>query len=167
MRRAILAVALGGVLLTAAACDSDADSKVAAPAPAPTSEPASTAPDYSDDTALICGRLEKIYNDDLEGFSTQIGRMIAYKEAKQPAEALQAQKAAGVALKGVGVKVQKETAVAQDPELKAAGATSAAKFVKSAADAGFYARIKTAKDWDRSIEGQMAEWLTPVAGHCH
>jgi len=169
MRRAILAVALGGVLLTGAACGSDA--KTAKPAAAPAAStspggPAGSTPDYSADTKLVCGRLEKIFNDDLEGFGTQVGKMIAYKEAKKVAEAATAQKAAGVQLKTVGAKVKKETADAQDPQLQSAGATSAAKFAKSAADTAFFDRIKTTKDLDRTIEAQMSEWLTPVAGYC-
>jgi hypothetical protein len=171
MRRAILAVALGGVLMTGAACDStgDADTTAAsAPSAAaiPSSEPASPAPDYSANTKLICGRVQKIFAKDLAGFGTQVGKMIAYKEAKQTADAKQAQKAAGAELKDVGAKVRKETAAAQDPQLRQAGATSAAKFVKTAGDATFFDKIKTTKDLDRVIERQMTEWFTPVAGFC-
>jgi hypothetical protein len=167
MRRAILALALGGILLTGAACDSDAkNTESTAAATTPSAEPTSAAPDYSDNTRLVCDKLQKIFNDDLEGFGTQVGKMIAYKEAKQAPEAARAQQAAALQLKNVGAKVKQETAVAQDPELRTAGATSAAKFVKSATDAKLFARIKTTKDLDRTIEAQMNEWLTPVAGYC-
>jgi hypothetical protein len=167
MRRAILAVALGGVLLTGAACSSDAKSSDSAAAThTPSTAPTSAAPDYSDNTKLVCDKLQKIFNTDLEGFGTQVGKMIAYKEANQAPEAAKAQQAAGLQLKNVGAKVKQETAVAQDPELQTAGATSAAKFTKSAADEKFFARIKTTKDLDRTIEAQMNEWLTPVAGYC-
>jgi hypothetical protein len=167
MRRAILALALGGVLLTGAACHSDAkNTDSTAAAPSPSAEPSSAAPDYSDNTALVCGKLQKIFNTDLQAFGTQVGKMIAYKEAKQAPEAAKAQQAAGLQLKTVGAKVKQETAAAEDPELQTAGATSAAKFVKSAGDAKLFARIKTTKDLDRTIEAQMNEWLTPVAGYC-
>jgi hypothetical protein len=171
MRRAILAVAIGGVLLAGAACgSSDNDSHTAAPpAPpvaAPSSESAGPAPDYTADTKLVCGKVEKILNTDLAGFGTQVGKMIAYKEAKQTAEAKKAQKAAGLQLKDVGAKVKKETAAAQDPALRQAGATSAAKFAKTAGDSTFFTRIRTTKDLDKIIERQMTEWFTPVAGYC-
>ena len=169
MRRAILAVALGGFLLTGAACDRDARSTPTAAAPTPSvpaTPSAGPAPDYSADTTLVCGRLQKIFNVDLKQFGAQVGKMIAYKEAKQAPEAQKAMKAAGAQLKTVGTKVKKETAAAQDPELQSAGATSAAKFVKSASDTTFFARIKTTKDLDRTLQGQMTEWLTPVAGYC-
>jgi hypothetical protein len=167
MRRAILAATLGSVLLTGAACSSDAkNTGSAATTPTPSAAATSAAPNYSDNTKLVCDKLQKIFNTDLEGFGTQVGKMIAYKEAKQAPEAAKAQQAAGLQLKNVGAKVKQETAAAQDPELQAAGATSAAKFTKSAADAAFFARIKTTKDLDRTIEAQMNEWLTPVAGYC-
>jgi hypothetical protein len=169
MRRAILAMALGGILLTGAACDRDAKTRDTAAPQASSAKAvpsASPEPDYSADTKVVCGKLEKVFNDDLEAFGAQVGKMIAYKEAKQAPEADKAMKAAGAQLKAVGAKVRTETAAAQDPELQSAGATSAAKFVKSASDAKLFARIRTTKDLNRTIEGQMTEWLTPVAGYC-
>ena len=167
MRRALLAVALGGVLLTATACDSDEKSPAAAPAAnAPSAAASIAGPDYSANTKLVCGKVEKVFDADLENFGTQMGKMIAHKEAKQTAEADKAEKAAAAGLKSIAAKVKKETAVAEDPELKTAGATSAAKFAQSAADAKFFDSIKTAKDLDRTIEGKMTDWLSPVAGYC-
>ncbi len=167
MRRAFLALALGGVLLSAAACDSDAESTTAAPAATtPSAAPTSAAPDYSANTQLVCGKVEAVFNKDLEGFGTQLGKMIAYKEAKQGAEADKAEAAAKKQLKAVGTKVRKETAAADDPALVAAGQTSAAKFTKSAADTKFFDGIKSTKDLDRTIEAKMTDWLSPVAGYC-
>lgn len=167
MRRALLAVALGGVLLTATACDSDAESPVAAPAATtPSTAATSAGPDYSANTKLVCGKVEKVFDADLEAFGTQMGKMIAHKEAKQTAEADKAEKAAAAGLKNIAVKVKKETAVAEDPELKAAGEASAAKFATSAADSKFFDSIKTTKDLDKTIEGKMTDWLSPVAGYC-
>jgi hypothetical protein len=167
MRRALLAVALGSVLLTATACDSDAETPAAAPAAStPSTAPTITGPDYSANTKLVCGKVEKVFDADLESFGTQMGKMIAHKEAKQTAEAEKAEKAAAAGLKSIGVKVKKETAVAEDPELKAAGEVSAAKFATSAADGKFFDSIKTTKDLDRTIEGKMTDWLSPVAGYC-
>jgi hypothetical protein len=166
MRRALLAVALGGVVLTGA-CSSDAHNKSSAtPAAEPSWAQPSAEPDYSANTRQVCGKLEKIFNDDLAGFGTQLGKMIAYKEAKKATEAGKAQQAAAEELKGVAGKIKKETAVALDPEFKAAGQTSAAKFEASAGDDDFFSKIKTARDVDRSLQSQMTEWLSPVAGFC-
>jgi hypothetical protein len=169
MRRAILAVTLGGVLVTATACGTDRSTGASAAPPAPASatpESASTVPDYSADTKAVCGRLETIFNGGLTAFHTQMGKMIANKEAKLAPEAATAQKAAGAELKKVGAKIKTETAAARDPQLRAAGAASAAKFTKSATDKAFFKKIKTQKDYDRLIEDQLQQWFTPAAGYC-
>ena len=141
MRRALLAAALGGLLLTAAACDSGAESTDAA-APAatvPSAAPTSPAPDYTADTKLVCGKVSTIFSDEMTGFHTEMGKMIARKEANEAAEAEKAEKAARAQLKSVGAKIRKETAAAQDPDLQTAGAASAAKLV---------------------------DWMNPVTGFC-
>lgn len=168
MRRALLAAALGGLLLTAAACDSGAESTDAA-APAatvPSAAPTSPAPDYTADTKLVCGKVSTIFSDDMTGFHTEMGKMIARKEAKETAEAEKAEKAARAQLKSVGAKIKKETAAAQDPDLQTAGAASAAKLAKSAADAKFFDSIKTEKDLDSRIEAKLVDWMNPVTGFC-
>jgi hypothetical protein len=168
MRRALLAVTLGGVLLSAAACDSGSEAPAAAPAPT-TAAPVATSPEpnYAENTALVCGKVKTIFSTGLEqNFGTQMGKMIAYKQAKQTAEAEAAEKAAAAQLKDIGVKVKKETAAAEDPELKAAGETTAAKFTKSATDSKYFDSIKTQKDMDKTIEAKMTDWLSPVSGYC-
>ncbi|MEV4704784.1 hypothetical protein [Actinoplanes sp. NPDC049316] len=168
MRRALLAATLGGLLLSGAACSSDGDAKpeAGATAAAPTTAPTSPPPDYTANTKKVCAKLDKIFDAELEDFGTEIGKMIAYKEAKQADNAEAAEKAAGKQLKDVGAKIKKETAAAQDPELQQAGATSAAKFTKSATDSKLFDKIKTTKDLDKVLETQMTNWLTPVAGYC-
>jgi hypothetical protein len=167
MRRATLAVALGGVLLTGAACDSNTGNSATAATPVPPSPvPTSPTPDYSANTRLVCNKVAGIYRDSFADFATQMGKMIANKEAKLPSEATKAREAAGKELKDVGDKIKQETASAQDPRLQVAGAASAAKFAQTAGDDAFFDKIKSQKDFDRTIESQMQDWLNPVAGYC-
>ena len=170
MRRAILAVTIGGLLLTGTACDSDSDAATtAAPAPSiitPSTVPTSPPPDYTADTRKVCTNLEKVFDTDIPAFGSEVGRMITYKEAKSAEEADKAEKAAGTKLKGVATKIRKETTRAQDPAIKVAGEASAAKFAKAATDSKLFDSIKTQKDFDRVIEGRLGEWLSPVAGYC-
>jgi crotonobetainyl-CoA:carnitine CoA-transferase CaiB-like acyl-CoA transferase len=161
MRRALLAVLAGGTLLAGAACDSDANTTagVAVPsAPAPSSAPPSSVapPDFSANTRLVCGRLQGIYQTELRDLGAAMGKMITYKEAKQAAEAQ----------KATAAKIRKETGAARDPEFKAAGVVSARKLELSAKDRRYFDRVKTLNDLNRTIEGQLTEWLTPVAGYC-
>ncbi|GAA2551116.1 hypothetical protein GCM10010435_21600 [Winogradskya consettensis] len=171
MRRALIAVTFGGLLLSGAACSSDGDTDSATEAPTivtPSSAPASTTPppDYSANTRAVCAKVTKIYNTELEDFGTEIGKMIAYKEKKQTKEADAAEKAAGKQLKDAGAQLKKETAAAQDPKIQDAGAASAAKLTASATDTKFFDKIKTEKDFEKTIEAQITEWMTPVTGFC-
>ena len=169
MRRALLAMALGGALLTAAACDSDAEPTTAAPVTevTPSAEPTTLAPDYSADTRAVCGQVDIIFKKDIAAFSTEMGKMIARKEAKAtPAEAKAAQTSASGKLKTISADLRKTTGIAQDPELKAAGAASATKFTKAAANSAFFTRIKTQKDFDKTIQAQLNNWMSPLSGFC-
>jgi hypothetical protein len=171
MRRAILAVFAGGALLTSAACGDDAKpEKVAAPAattPAAAAPAASSAaPDYTADTLLVCDRVDKVISTEFKGFGDALGKMIAQKEAKATTEAKKAEKVAATELKTVGTQLRKETANAEDPELKTAGAASAQLIETSAKDLDFIEKIKTSKDLDRSVQDQISTWIKPVVGHC-
>ncbi|WP_249999619.1 hypothetical protein [Actinoplanes sp. M2I2] len=168
MRRALLAVLAGSLLLTGAACDSDAKSPEAAPeaTPASTAPSSPAPPDYTANTKLVCGKLETLYSGELRDFGAAMGKLITYREAKQTAEAKKAETAAVAELKGVAVKIRKETSAAQNPEFKAAGLTSAAKVDASAVNKAYIKKATTLKVLNSTIEGQFKEWLSPVAGYC-
>lgn len=170
MRRAFAAMALGGLLLTAsttAACSSEAEPTTAAPrATAPSTEATIAGPNYTENTKLVCGKVTTIFSDDFNGFHTEMGKMIARKEAKETTEADAAEKAAKAQLKSIGDKVEKETAGAEDPALVKAGAASAEKLTESASDDRFFDGIKTVKDLDSKIEAKLTDWMNPVGGFC-
>jgi hypothetical protein len=167
MRRALLVLFAGGLLLPVAACDTEAKSKA---------EPASTVtvpddslpplPDYSVNTRQICAQLQTVYSGELRDFGTAIGKMVTYKEAKQAADAAKAEDQAAGKLKAAGAKIRQDTAGAQDPDFQAAGAASAAKFEQSATDRKYFDRVKTLNDLNGTLEPQMAQWLTPVSAFC-
>jgi hypothetical protein len=174
MRRAILAVLAGGVLVTSAACGDDAKNEdTAAPAvttPAAASAPApaasSAAPDFTADTVRVCERLDKVFTTEFGDFGEALGKMIAHKEAKDTANADKAEKEAAAELKVIGTQIRKETANSPDPELKTTATTSAQRIEASAKDLGYIEDIKSTKDLDSSLQKQIAEWISPVAGYC-
>jgi hypothetical protein len=168
MRRALLAAIAGGALLAGmAACDgntnSDGSSAAAPAAPSPTTSPT---PDYTEDTALVCAEFQSIYDKDVKSLGAAVGKMITYKEAKQAPDAKKAEDTAAGDLKAIATKIRTATATAENPELQAAGATSAAKLDASAQDRKYFTKIKTLKDFNSTIEGQLNTWLTPVSGFC-
>ena len=172
MRRALLAVLAGGTLVIGTACDPSAKSTTEA-APAVSDVPSQAPdesmpplPDYSADTKQVCDRIQVIYTGELRAFGAAMGKMVTYKEAKQAAEAQQAEDAGAAQLKAAGAKIRQETAAAADPDFKAAGVVSAGKLERSAQDRSYFDRVKTLQDLDSTLKGQMVEWLTPVAGYC-
>jgi hypothetical protein len=167
MRRALLAVFAGSLLLPVAACDNNAKSKA---------EPVSTVtvpddslpplPDYSVNTKQICGQLQTVYSGELRDFGSAMGQMVTFKEAKQAPDAAKAENQAAGKLKAAGAKIRQDTAGAEDPDFQAAGETSAAKFERSATDRKYFDRVKTMNDLNGTLEPQMAQWLTPVSAFC-
>lgn len=173
MRRAILALTFGSLLFAgAAACGDNADAPTAAAsATSATSDvvsaaPSSPAADYTADTKQVCGKVEKVLTDDIKGFATELGKMIAYKEAKQTSDAATAREAAGKELKGVAATIKKTTAAAQDPKLQAAGAESAAAIVKTADDDKFFGQIKSTTNMEKIVEAKFTEWFVPLGEFC-
>jgi hypothetical protein len=167
MRRAFMAVTLGGVLLAGTACDSDAQpTATGATTAAPTPAPTASTPDYSANTRLICADVQKVFDTDIEPFGTALGKMIAFKEEKLVKEAEKSEKAARQKLRTVATKIIKATAPADDVAVVMAGKASADKFIASAADDKLYDKLKSSKDLNRFIDGKMGDWLTPISGYC-
>jgi hypothetical protein len=168
MRRALLAVLAGSLLLPVAACDTDAKKSKEAEPVATVTVPDSLPPlpDYSVNTRLVCARLQAVYSGELRDFGTAMGQMITFKEAKQAPDAAKAENAAAGKLKAAAAKIRQDTATAEDPDFQAAGEASAAKFEQSATDRKYFDRVKTINDLNGTLEPQMAKWLTPVSAFC-
>jgi hypothetical protein len=166
MRRAFLAVTLGGVLLTGAACDSDAKPAAIASSAAPVPAPTVSAPDYTADTREVCVQVKKVFDNDIKPFGTALGKMVLFKEEKLSKEADKSEQAARKQLRTVASKIIKATEDAQDPAVVTAGKASAAKFTRSAGDAKLYDSVKSTTDLNRLIDGKMGDWLTPISGYC-
>ncbi|RZU50563.1 hypothetical protein EV385_2338 [Krasilnikovia cinnamomea] len=168
MRRVILAVTLGGVLLSGAACSNDTKTTADAAAPAATPATATTtaAPDYTADSKKVCDGLEKELQKGAEAFGVELGKMIGYKETKQTQNAAKAKKAAATELKNWAADVKKATSAAKDPKLQAAGAEAADNLVKAAEGDAFFAKFKTEKDVDKHFETELNAWFAPLSTIC-
>src|SRR3712207_6749382 len=126
MRRALLTVTLGGVLLAGAACDSDPAPTAGAPSagggsvapPGPSTVP--SGPDFTEDTRKVCAELDKRLNKHLEAFGAELGKMIANKEADVSGGAKEAQAKAARELEKFSDDIREAGAKAQDPAVRAA-----------------------------------------------
>ncbi|GAB1694805.1 hypothetical protein [Krasilnikovia sp. M28-CT-15] len=164
MRRAILAVTLGGVLLSGTACSNDTKTPADAAAPATTTTTA--APDYTADTKKVCDGFEKDLQKGAEAFGKELGKMIGYRETKQTRNAATAKKAAAAELKNWASDVRSATRAAMDPRLQAAGESAAGNMVKAADGDAFFAKFKTEKDVDKHFEAELNGWFTPLNALC-
>jgi hypothetical protein len=166
MRRALLVVLAGGLLLPVAACDNAKKSTTAPTASVAPSATLPPLPDYTVDTQMVCTQLQSVYSGELRQFGTAMGKLVSLKEAEQTADVEKAESDAAAKLKAAGAKIRQDTATAKDPDFKAAGETSAAKFDQSATDRKYFDRVKTLKDLNSTLQPQMAQWLTPVSSFC-
>jgi hypothetical protein len=174
MHRTILAATVGVLLLTVSACGGDSTGTPAASSAGPSATTAAveTTPeaedvDYSADNKKVCAKVDKLLEGkEMERFAKKLGELIVYKQAKQTAKAKDSREDAKKELKGLAAAVRRDTGVAKDPELKAAGEESAASIEKTAADNAFFTKIKTIKDVDKNLESEMTPWLTPLASYC-
>ncbi|MEU7901566.1 hypothetical protein [Actinoplanes sp. NPDC049118] len=166
MRRIILGATTGALLLTGSACGTKPDTAAAPAAPAATVS-ASPSADYTADTKKVCGEIDKILDGKkMEKFGEELGKLIVFKQANSTASAKKARTAAGEKLKDLAKAMNESTAAAKDPELKAAGEESLQAMTSTAEDDAFFAKLKTVKDLDKTLESGITEWLTPLAPFC-
>jgi uncharacterized protein (DUF305 family) len=170
MQRSIITLTLGGVLLTGAACgaknEPTAAPTTAAPTSASPSPSAAPSPsDYTADTKRVCGQIEKMLESRMEAFGQQLGKMVAYREAGNTAQAQKAKTAAQKELATTATAIRQYTGAAQDPELWDAGKESAKNVEATAADAEFFRKFRNPRDLD-ALKAEVVTWLVPLAEFC-
>jgi hypothetical protein len=170
MRRVALTAILAGAVLGGSACAGERE-PTAAPGTTP---PSSAAPTYATptqpaeqraDTKRICGQTDKIFTAGLKDFGAELGRMIAFKQAKDTAKADQSRNAAEKQLTSLADDVREATADAVDPELRDAGKQAADKITATAGRDAFYGKIDAMKDLS-GLEAEMRAWFAPLAAVC-
>ncbi|HET9517949.1 MAG TPA: hypothetical protein VFO77_09515 [Actinoplanes sp.] len=178
MRRALMTVTLGTVLLTGAACgtasEPPAPGGTGAPPPAAAQASAAQASaanpsppnEKSPNTAKVCAEVQKVFNNDTAPIGAELAMMLVHKERKAKDQAAKAEENARKQLRTVAGKLKQATAGAEEAAVKAAGATSAGKLNASAADAKAFDELKSSADLNKFIDTKMADWLSPISGHC-
>ena len=175
MQRWITAATVGALLLTVPACSGGSDPRTGAESPsasAPALASASPVPSAepskdSASTKKFCSGVDKtLYGKEMSRFADEVGKMIAYKNAKQTAKAKQARIAAGKQLNAVAKAMRTQTSTAKEAELRAAGEEAADNIDKSAEDPAFYAKIKNDKSMDEVLQSEMTPWIVPLAKFC-
>jgi hypothetical protein len=161
MRRAILSLVVGGVLLVAAACDSTPTTTPGGPpGPGQAAAQASMA-----DTRAMCENIGKVYGTNVGALASALGKLIGSPgptgDGAKTAKA-QAQQALGSFADAIRTATQES----HDPQVRSDGQQAADQLRSKASDAKLFDGIKTSNDLNTLIGPTLKDWLAPVMKHC-
>jgi hypothetical protein len=153
MRRVVLGVAVGGLLLgVAAGCGT-----AGGPTPGGGTGAASLAPEQVA-TKTTCEAIGDVYGRNMGAFASSL--------SKVPAAGDTARQEARQKLTAFGSAVRDATKGSADAQLRADGKQAADRLQATAKNAAFFAKIKTTGDVSTVLGPTMKEWLAPVTHHC-
>jgi hypothetical protein len=163
MRRAVRTLLVGGVLFSVAACGTAAKSgEQPAAAPGGSAAPAAAALSPEQEaTKSTCEALGKAFDKSMAPFAEALTKFIASKEGGKGSP-----QQAQAALKSFATEVRTATESSPVAQIKADGKQTADRLQERAADATFFAKIKTDKDVSALLGPTLKEWLSPVTHHC-
>lgn len=163
MRRAVLTLAVGGVLLAgAAACGTASPS---ANGPAGTGQSVNPAVQASlADTRTVCEALGQAYGRDIGPFASALNTMVAARKSADGGKASQAQ--AQQSLSALAKAVLGATQGSSNAQVRVDGLTAAKQLDSQSANAAFFTKIQTAKDMNTVLGPTLKQWLAPISQHC-
>jgi hypothetical protein len=158
MRRAVQALVIGGVLLSAAACGGTTNP---APGSAPlAAAPSAAAPSVDGSIRSSCEALGQVYGKHLAPFAESLTKLVAAPGDKEPQRQVQQ------SLTTFAAAIRAATRDSTDPQLRVDGAQTADQLQAKAKDAAFLRTVKTEQDVNTVLGPTMKQWLSPVAKHC-
>ena len=163
MRRAVLALAVGGVFLTASACGT-AKSPAASGTPnAGTAATAAADPALAD-TRAVCDAVGQVLNKNIGPFAEALGKMLAGRQTAGGGATLV--QPAQQSLKSFATSILGATQTSTNAQVRADGKQTADTLQAKSADTAFFRKIQTTKDMDTVLGPTLKEWLSPVTHHC-
>jgi hypothetical protein len=191
MRRIILAVSVGAVLLTGAACartpearpsanrpTTDVATTIATPtiatpteAAPPTEIPSFVSPG-TESTGKVCRKVDKLMESNhLKAFSVALGRMITAKEESKSDVRINLrvrleQADAAKHLLAVASQIEKASLAAKDPKVQVAGELSADAMRETVSGNDFFAKVDSVKDLKKNVRAETRSWVLPLATFC-
>jgi hypothetical protein len=155
MRRAVLALVVGGALSALAACGTAAG-QTPGGSPQTGSVTLSTA---LAETKQSCEALGDAYTKNVGPFAEALSKMVA-------GPAKDTQQAAQQKLGALATAVRTATATSTDTQIKTDGKQTADRLQAKAKDTAFFQSIKTTDDVNKVLGPSLKEWLSPVTHHC-
>jgi hypothetical protein len=163
MRRAVLALVVGGVFVTASACGTaNGPATNGTPNPGGTAAAAAADPALTD-TRTVCEAVGQVLNKDIGPFADALGKMIA---GRRTAAADTSLAQAKQSLKTFATSIRGATQTSTDAQVRADGVQAADTLKAKSADDAFFRKIETAEDLDAVLGTSLKEWLAPVTHHC-
>ena len=165
MRRAVLALLVGGALLTATACGT---AKNATPNTAPnpgqaTAVSAGAAPPVETTTKQWCESLGQVYNSNMGPFAESLTKMV---DGRKTGAAKATQDAAQKSLTSFAAAIRAATEGAVDPSLVQVGRQISDILKDKAKDEALFDKIKTTDDVNKLLGPTLKEWLAPLTSRC-
>jgi len=157
MRRAVLGVVVGGLLLGAAACGTARNPTPGAGTPGGT---VSLSPEQAQ-TKATCEAIGTVYTKNMGSFAEALSRMVA---GGTGAEA--ARKDAQQKLSAFGTAVRQTTQSSTDAKFRADGKQAADRLQTTSTNVAFFTKIKTTQDVTEVLGPTLKGWLAPVTNHC-
>jgi hypothetical protein len=166
MRRPLLIVTAGMIVLNAACGTDRATDAIPAVQPAPgqaASTRAGTAPSI-DPRAAFCPAIGEVYSARLGPFAAALSRITTVPSGSGEAEA--ARDEARKALGSFAAEIRSVTATATAAEARQAGAKVADAMAAKSTDDKFFGGIKTGEDVEKVLGTTVTGWLEPIDEYC-
>ncbi|GAA0582420.1 hypothetical protein GCM10010172_79430 [Paractinoplanes ferrugineus] len=156
MRRAVIALMVGGAFTVLTACGT---ANGASPGSNQAAPGATALPSGLAETKQSCEALGQAYTNNVGPFAEALSKMVA-----GPTKDTQA--AAQSKLGSLATAVRAATATSTDAQIKSDGKSTADSLTAKSKDAKFFAGIKTTEDVNKVLGPSLKEWLSPVTHHC-
>ena len=159
MRRAVLGLVVGGLLLgSAAGCG--ATNNPAPGAGTPGAGTASLTPEQAR-TKASCEQIGTVYTRNMGAFAESLSKMVS-----TGADTTAARKDAQQKLSAFGAAIRQTTQSSGDAQLRADGQQAADHLQATSADEAFFTKIRTNQDVTTVLGPTLKSWLAPVTQHC-
>ena len=166
MRRAVQALVISGVLLSAAACSTATSGPTPGSAPLAPGAPGAASATRTGDPANMsaCEALSEVYNKNMAPFAEAVTRMVDARKRAQDDQDYE--RRVKQSLTAFATAITGATKDSTDPQLRTDGKKTAEQLKAKASDAKFIGGIKTTEDANTVLGPTLKGWLSPVAQHC-
>jgi hypothetical protein len=168
MRRAVTALVVSGLLLTATGCSLSHNTASgqpvpggAAAAPVNPSVSASLA-----DTRSVCDAIGKVYSKDYAALATALSKLVSSRKGSPASAQSSSKQQAQEALRAFADDVRGATQTSTNDQVRTDGTQTADQLKAHADDGTLFDKVKSTGDMQNLLGPTMKGWLAPISNHC-